>query len=190
MIQTRSERSRNAILRSFAELLFRQGYDDVSVRDIVAGAAVARSTFYEHFSSKEDVLCTSMGRFFEVLARCVSEEDQPTGLINVLAHFWANRRLTDAIFSGTPRKIIALSLSEMVEARLRERSSDKLLLPHRLASIQIGEAQLALVEGWLRGRAPAPVNDVAAALHGSSRALAAAITRMSLLETNGSAQTR
>lgn len=187
MIQNRSECTRDAILRSFAGLLFRQGFDDISVREIVAAAAVARSTFYEHFSSKEDVLCTSMGQFFDVLARCVSDEEQPAGLVVLLAHFWENRRLTDAIFSGTPRKIIALSLSEMVEARLREDAVDERLLPDRLAAIHIGEAQLALVEGWLRGRAPAKVNDMAAALHRSSRASARAMTRTHRLETDGCA---
>jgi AcrR family transcriptional regulator len=174
-IMGRGERTRTTILRAFVDLLFRDGFERISVRSIVAKASIARSTFYEHFSNKEDVLRASMAQFFVVLAHCASNDEQPIELTNVLAHFWENRRLTDAIFSGIPRQIIALSLSEAVEARLRDSPAEGLLLPYRLASIHIAEAQLALIEAWLRGRAFAHVGDLAAALHQSSRASALAI---------------
>lgn len=177
-VETRGERYRAAILRAFVELIFRDGFEKISVQAIVAGAGVARSTFYEHFSSKEDVLRASMAQFFEVLARCLSSEPQPPDLVPVLAHFWENRRLTDAIFVGTPRRILALSLSEMIEARLRERG-ETLIIPSRLVAIQLAEAQLALVESWLRGRAFARAEDLAAALHQSSRGSANALISVS-----------
>ena len=177
VVERRSERTRAAILRAFVDLLFRGGFESISVQRIVAEAGIARSTFYEHFSSKEDVLRASMAQFLTVFARCVFDPGQPPELSKVLAHFWENRRLTDAIFSGAPRKIIALSLSELVEARLHEHRSEGLLLPYRLAAIHISEAQLALIESWLRGRAFAHVDDLAHALFMSTRASAAAMYR-------------
>ena len=174
-VERRSERTRAAILRAFVDLLFRGGFESISVQGIVAEAGIARSTFYEHFSSKEDLLCASMAQFLTVFAQCAFDRNQPSELSNVLAHFWENRRLTDAVFSGAPRKIIALSLSEMIEARLREHKSEELLLPCRLAAIHISEAQLALVESWLRGRAFARVDALAHALFMSTRASAAAM---------------
>ena len=179
-IERRRERTRDAILSAFVRLIFREGFENISVQKIVVEAAIARSTFYEHFSSKEDVLRASMARFFTVFARCVSINEPRAKLMNVLHHFWENRRLTDAIFIGTPRQIIALSLSEMIEARLRELTREELLLPRRLAAIHIAEAQLALVESWLRGRAFARVEDVAEALYRSSRQSAAAMMRTGL----------
>lgn len=176
MIESRGERSRTAILGAFVELIFRDGFEKISVQGIVAGAGIARSTFYEHFSSKEDVLRASMAQFFEVLARCVSSQNLPDGLEEVLRHFWQNRRLTDAIFAVTPRRILSLSLSEMIEKRIRDHG-EALMLPHRLIAIHLAEAQLALVEAWLRGRAFGAVEDVATALHQSARASAAALTR-------------
>ena len=176
-MERRADRTRAAILQAFANLLFRVGFENVSVQGIVAEADIARSTFYEHFSSKEDVLRASMAQFLTVLAPCVSSDDQPSGLTNVLDHFWDNRRLTDAIFSGAARQVIALSLSELIEIQLRKSADGELLLPNRLAAIHIAEAQLALIESWLRGRAFARVDDVAAALHRTSRASATAISR-------------
>lgn len=174
-IETRSERTRTAILRAFVDLIFRDGFENASVQRIVGEAEIARSTFYEHFSGKEDVLRASMAQFLIVLAQCVLADDCPSGLRLVLAHFWENRRLADAVFSGTPRRIVALSLSEMIEARLHALQSKQLLLPYRLAAIHIAEAQLALVESWLRGRAFARVDDMAEALHRTSKASAMAL---------------
>ncbi|HSR00841.1 MAG TPA: helix-turn-helix domain-containing protein [Sphingomicrobium sp.] len=176
-IESRGARTRASILRAFAELIFRDGFENLSVQAMVAHAGIARSTFYEHFGSKEDVLRASMEQFFTVLARCVSVEAEPVSLTDVLAHFWENRRLADAIFSGMSRRIIALSLSEMIEANLHDRPRAELLLPSRLIAIHIAEAQLALVEAWLRGRAFARTGDIAAALYQSSRASAGAMLR-------------
>jgi AcrR family transcriptional regulator len=177
IVDSRSERTHGAIVRAFATLLFREGFENISVQRIAAEAGTARSTFYEHFSSKDDVLRASMAQFLTVLAQCASDDEQPLELTRVLTHFWENRRLTDVIFSGAPRRIVALSFSEMVEARLRQRGDAECLLPLRLAAIQIAEAQLALVESWMRGRAFAHIADMAAALHQGSRALVAAMAR-------------
>lgn len=179
VVERRSERTRAAILRAFVDLLFRSGFSSISVQGIVAEAGIARSTFYEHFSNKEDVLRASMARFLTVFARCAFDRNQPPELSNVLGHFWENRRLTDAVFSGAPRKILALSLSEMVEARLHELKSEGLVLPYRLAAIHISEAQLALIESWLRGRAFAHVDDLAQALFMSTQASATALFKPS-----------
>lgn len=175
-IENRSLRSRAAILNAFAGLLFRDGFENVSVQGIVAGAGIARSTFYEHFSSKDDVLRASMAQFLEVFASCLGGDDHVPELARVLDHFWDNRRLVDPIFTGSARRIVALSLSEMIESQLR-RSSESLLLPPRLAAIHLAEAQLALVENWLRGRAFASVDDMATALCQTSRASARALRR-------------
>jgi len=176
VLDTRAEQTRATLLRAFTELVFRNGFENVSVQGIVAQAGTARSTFYEHFGGKEDILRASMAQFFTIIADCVSSEAEPGHLGQVLDHMWENRRLTDAIFSGAARKILGQSLSEMIEARLRQlHNGAQLILPYRLTAIHIAEAQLALVESWLRGRAFARVEDMVVALHKSSRALALAL---------------
>lgn len=176
-LHSRSEKTRAALLASFVELIFREGFETVSVRSIVAAAGVARSTFYEHFSGKEDILQASMAHFFEIFAECVTSDRQPEPLAAVLEHMWENRRLTDAIFSGAPRTILARSLGERIEARLRGANGGRdLQLPYRLAGIHLAEAQLALIESWLRGRAFCRPDGIAIALHQSSRASAKSLT--------------
>ena len=170
----RSEQTRAELMSAFTRLVFAKGFENVSAREVAASAKVARSTFYEHFSGTEDVLRACMTRFFAVVADCVSAKDQPPDLTRVLDHLWSNRRLTDGIFSGHARSILARNQADLVELRLRALSGD-LALPSRLAAIQIAEAQLALIEGWMRGRAFCPPDQLAAGLHRSSRASALAL---------------
>jgi AcrR family transcriptional regulator len=172
----RSEKTRRQIMSAFTGLVFAKGFENVSVLEVVAAANVARSTFYEHFSGKEDVLRACMSRFFAVISQCVSSSTEPGDLHRVLDHLWENRRLTDAIFSGAPRVILLRAHGEMIEAHLRDMNQGKrLALPYRLAAIHLAEAQIALVENWMRGRAFCETAELARALHKSSRASAEAL---------------
>ncbi len=47
---------RNALLDAARDLISEIGYTRMSHADIAAAVGIARTTFYEHFSSKEDVL--------------------------------------------------------------------------------------------------------------------------------------
>lgn len=170
----RSEQTRAGIMKAFTRLVFANGFENVSVKGVVAEAQVARSTFYEHFSDKEDVLRACMGLIFAVIADCVIDDGPPPKLADVLRHLWSNRRLADAIFSGQARNVLSRNQADLIELRLR---GAPLLLPGRLAAISLAEAQLALVESWLRGRAFATAEDMAAALSVSSRASADALRR-------------
>jgi AcrR family transcriptional regulator len=50
----RYRRQRRDLLRAAVRLAGRSGYEGTRVADIVAEAGLSKSTFYEHFSSKED----------------------------------------------------------------------------------------------------------------------------------------
>jgi AcrR family transcriptional regulator len=162
-------------MSAFTSIVFAQGFENVTIRKIVESADIARSTFYEHFSNKEDVLRACMGKFFSIIADCIVHDDQPAELGKVLDHLWSNRRLTDAIFSGHARDVLARNQVDLVEQRLRAMNPPT-IMPPRLSAIPIAEAQLALVESWMRGRAFCPREQLALGLHRSSRASALALS--------------
>ena len=175
-VERRSDRTRERIKTAFSSLVFESGFETVSVEKVIRTASIARSTFYEHFSSKEDVLRACMDPFFSTVADCVVADEQPEGLHAVLDHMWKNRRLTDAIFTGQPRSVLARNQAGLVEIRLcRLADGRELAMPLQLASVQISEAQLSLIESWLRGRAFASIQQVASGLHRTSRASALAL---------------
>ena len=48
-------RTRRALQHAFLQLTLEKGYDAVSIQDICAAADVGRSTFYQHFTGKDDL---------------------------------------------------------------------------------------------------------------------------------------
>lgn len=172
--QRRSDQTRRKIMGAFTGLVFAEGFENVSIGAVIAAAGVARSTFYEHFTGKEDVLRACLTRMFATVADCVSADEPPEELNRVLHHLWSNRRLTDGVFSGHARTVLARNQADLVEMRLRGLGNG-MAMPSRLVAIQIAEAQLALIESWMRGRAPCPTGQLATGLHLSSRGAALAL---------------
>ena len=56
----RRQRSRAALLAAFFDQVLRLRYDQISIAGLIAQAGVARSTFYEHFDSKDSLLAESL----------------------------------------------------------------------------------------------------------------------------------
>lgn len=165
-----------AIKQAFTRLVFTHGYDSVSVQRVAADAGVARSTFYEHFAGKADVLRACMSGFFEVVADCVGSDAAPESLSRILDHLWANRRLTDAIFSGQARVVLVRNQTNLIEGRLRQLSGGHGgIIPSRFAASALAEMQIAMIEYWLRGRVHCDLSALAEGLHRASRACTLAL---------------
>lgn len=60
MIKKRQTRSRENLLKAAAELFYESGIHASSVDSVVARAGVAKPTFYQHFSSKADLVTAVM----------------------------------------------------------------------------------------------------------------------------------
>ena len=67
-IDRRSARTRKALHEALIALILRQGYDATTIQDIIDEADVGRSTFYAHYTGKEDLLRGGFERLREDLA--------------------------------------------------------------------------------------------------------------------------
>jgi len=173
----RVERTRLALLNAFRDLILGSGYDRMKVGDIISAADVGRSTFYEHFESKDDILKQSLSRPFGILADTVGKSYVPAHLVMMLEHFWENRRLARVVFSGTPRRVAARRLAELIEERLSAelRGGAKPVIPIPLVAAQLAEAQLGLIEAWVTGKPACSADALARALALGARAIVAAL---------------
>jgi len=68
-IDRRILRTRRNIDAAFLGLLQRRGYEGICVSDIAREADVGRATFYEHYTSKDDLLRAQLRQVSEVLLR-------------------------------------------------------------------------------------------------------------------------
>ena len=176
----RTERTRRHLFDAFRDLLFERGYARTTVRDIIERADVGRSTFYEHFESKDALLEQSITPLFSVLAQCAERGPRPPQLLSVIEHIWEQRRFARIVVTGKPRRVLADLLAELIEEKLRlraARSGASPLLPLGMAAAHLAEAQLELLATWFPSNPSCSAAAIAGALHASTSAAAAALLR-------------
>lgn len=173
-------RTQEALFGAFFDLVLSQPYADIKVEDILARSGVGRSTFYEHFKGKDDILAVSLRHPLAPLADAMRERDNTADIRRVLEHFWENRAIAPSIFKGPARTVCVDTLVSMIEERFkldRVGSPNPLILPPRLAATQIAEGLLAPVTAWLCGEIPCKPEALAQALRQTATALLAAQRR-------------
>ena len=178
----RARRTKVALHEAFSELVLEQRYDEFGVRSIVERADVGRSTFYEHFRGKDELLLASMGFLLDALASAASPAPDGERLRFVVEHFQENRELARYLLAGPPAERlvprIVRELAGRLEPHLAARGASP-VLPPPLAARQIAEAQLGLLRAWTAGPREATAGsrapEVATALLRTTRALVDAL---------------
>jgi len=156
------------LLNAFRALVLENRFELVSVGDIASRAHVSRSTLYEHFAGKDGLLASSIATPFAVLADALRVEHDTSKLVILLEHFWRNRPLARAIFLGPVRRKTVAVLVGLIESRLRADGLARrgaMILPTRLASVQLAELLLAPVTAWLLGESRCTSAVLAVSLH-------------------------
>lgn len=181
-------RTREALVESFNGLVLDRTFDGVNVADVVADAGVGRSTFYEHFRNKDELLKQAAAGVMGVLADAVYDDQERArhaeawshwrSIEQVLDHVRANRAMARGLLTGESAQVMTRQLSTMIEARLAILCAERktsLVIPARLAGAQLAGSVLGALAGWL--------DDVgscgsAAAAAGIRRSVAAAARAM------------
>ena len=171
----RVQKTRAALRSAFVELILTRGFDAVSAADVAEHANVGRSTFYEHFQGKDDILALTLTPILSPLAdACIANAAEPQ-LIAIIEHFWQNRQLGRVLMTGRAGQLMSRQLAGLIEGRLSSLPRGDDALPPSLSALQLAHGQLALIDGWLSGRHGVSAEAVAHALHASSRAAARAL---------------
>ena len=120
----RTEKSFAAIHQGLERLLLQSDYESISVSDIIDESKVARSTFYAHYRSKDDVLTELTNHIFEhVFSSNLKKEkehdfshspafDYRHIVIHTFCHFHEDKALIGAIFRSSASHIFTESLRE------------------------------------------------------------------------------
>lgn len=76
----RIAKTRHALREALMALIAERGYENITIQDITERADVARTTFYLHFSDKDDLLFQSMREIYELLIDAMPHMDE--GILN------------------------------------------------------------------------------------------------------------
>jgi len=176
----RTQRTRAAIVAAFRAMVLEQGYDAITPTRLAAAAYIGRSTFYEHFSNVDEVLGVSMVRLLGPLVAWTLAPRMDPQAVEIVQHFWDNRKIGKAMLTGGARPVVLSILTERFEAGLAGLRADlRVTAPAaspKLAAAQLAAGTLAILETWLSGRAPGSAAQIASALHAAGYASARALT--------------
>ena len=171
----RKRRTREALLQAFGALVVDRRYHDIRIADVLSRAGVSRSTFYEHFASKDALLAASIEGPFSILAGLLGEHSLPR-VQALLEHFWQNRSLARTLFQGAGNRPVRATMVAVVERQLKRDPGPRLRVPPRLAAHAIADALLSPIVAWLNGEAACSAADLAIALQATAAAMLRALS--------------
>lgn len=148
-LDRRSQRTRKAIFEAFTRLIFTRRYGAIRTTDLIEEAGVGRSTFYEHFRNKDDVMVWAIDPIFEPLAEAGAGRASLPHLQFVLDHLWERRALARVMFEPPLGSKLQRKLAAMIEARLETAVGDA--APPALRATATAASQLAMLRLWLSG---------------------------------------
>lgn len=130
LIDRRVRRTRQTLHETLMRLTVERGYDEITVADIAAAADVGRSTFYAHFTDKDDLLRSAVGTLRSALmqqhAAAGIDSGGPDRILGfsrfMTAHLAEQRILYQALMRGRAGPIlldfIRHALCDIVQAEL------------------------------------------------------------------------
>lgn len=173
MLDRRSQRTRAALQTAFVRLLLKDGYEELKIGAVALDANVGRSTLYEHYRTKQDLLQATLHAPFSILAALLQPGGSIDPVIGVLNHFRDQQQLARVLLGWPTRPVLGRTLAALIVERLKCAASAPASVPAEITARQIADAQLALIECWVLGRPSCDIDAAAQALKATTRALAA-----------------
>ncbi|HEV8371119.1 MAG TPA: TetR/AcrR family transcriptional regulator [Pyrinomonadaceae bacterium] len=89
-IDARVRKTRDALGDALVSLMQEKPFDSITVQDVLDRAQVGRSTFYSHFSDKDDLLMSDADEFFEALAMALSAHGDKSDRVFPVKEFFTH----------------------------------------------------------------------------------------------------
>ena len=159
----RSQRTRQLVLSAMMDLMVERSYDAITVQDLLDRANIGRSTFYNHYFDKEDVLTALAEQMLEMLSQQFSQRNAGQEIfpsLELFQHTLQHQQHFRAMLRGHAREVVwdaaQVSLSRAIEQRLATTLITKRSpsVPLSVMSEYLAGAFLNLLKWWLETEAP------------------------------------
>jgi len=180
----RVQRTRELLQKALIELISERRYNAITIQDIVDRANVGRTTFYLHYSSKDELFMSCheaiisefhFGPLYPLSREELLSPDAPPGMTSAYRHLEDARTLLYPIFQGKDSLLILRRIrdwsAEEIEASLRAAFAEAdSAIPFDVLANCLAGAQIALVQWWLEKRRPHTPENLAQTFHRLQRA--------------------
>ena len=100
----RVQRTRDALGDALVALMQEKPFDTITVQDVLDRAHVGRSTFYSHYSDKDDLLMSDADEFFEQVSMGLSASGEMSQRVFPVREFFSHiaeaKQFVDALSSS------------------------------------------------------------------------------------------
>jgi AcrR family transcriptional regulator len=163
----RVRRTRDALGDALIALMQEKPFDTITVQDVLDRAHVSRSTFYAHYSDKDDLLMSDSEEFFEALSMALSAHGDKSDRVFPVKEFFTHLADVQPFFkalvkSGRFQENMELARGHFargIERRLSELPRARSIPAGELPAIAFTHAGalLSLLTWWLdRGMRESP----------------------------------
>jgi len=155
----RVRRTRDALGDALIAWMQEKPFDTITVQDVLDRAHVSRSTFYTHYSDKDDLLMSDAEEFFEALSMALSAHGDKSDRVFPVAEFFTHLAEVQPFFkalvkSGKFQENMELARGHFargIERRLAELPRGRSIPAKDLPAIAFTHAGalLSLLTWWL-----------------------------------------
>ena len=155
----RVRRTRDALGDALVALMQEKPFETITVQQVLDRAHVSRSTFYTHYSDKDDLLMSDAEEFFEALSMALSEHGDISERVFPVKEFFSHLSNVQPFFkalvkSGKFQENMELARGHFargIERRLAELPRGKSIPANERSAIAFTHAGalLSLLAWWL-----------------------------------------
>lgn len=147
-LDRRSRRTRKAVFDALARLISTSRYDVIRTSCIIESAGIGRSTFYQHFRSKDEVLIGIIEPVFSPFALAAAGRGNVEALERTLEHIWMRRAAARTMLKPPLLEKLQDKLARMIETHTCPGGQRARTDFHAVGA---ASAQLAMLKLWLSG---------------------------------------
>jgi AcrR family transcriptional regulator len=166
-------RTRRVLHEALMALILEKRYDKITVQDIIDRADVGRSTFYAHFTDKEDLLVKGLAMFSDELQAHIETAEPESGetehvfhSLIFFRHAYVHHDLYKAMQDGGGADVILEAgrrhLTRDIQNHLGELFPKGMEtdIPVPVITTFLAGAMLSVLNGWLEAGRPYPPEQI------------------------------
>ena len=171
----RTQKTRTALQEALISLMFEKSYEAILIQEILDRANVGRSTFYTHFSDKDELLVEGLQGLKELLrnaqiATPTSSNENYEKVIGfslaMFEHAHDHKKLYRSLVSGPGWVIVRQRIEEILvqlmkeEARTRFKRRTASEVPFELFIHFLGATFMSVLTWWFNFKRPLPPKEI------------------------------
>jgi len=149
----RSARTREALRASFLRLLEQVPLEEVTIRDIAAGAATSYATFFRHYTDKDalldDVAAEQISRLLAMTLPLLFSVDSRASARALCAYVWEHRTIWTVLLTGGASSVLKKEFIRQAREIAAKAGEQDSRIPNDLRVVFCVSGTLEILAWWL-----------------------------------------